>query len=145
MIHDTIRSKVLDVLKENSLGVLSTIDAEGKGPQSAVVGFAQNDDLEIIFATPNTTRKYKNLSKNQNVSFVVGWNPSQDSIQYEGVAREISTKEEIRPYIDLIVSKNPFAKGLLEREGQAIFAIKPAWIRLIQVKEKPPATHEIVF
>lgn len=147
MKNEHIQAKILEVLKHNSLGVVSTIHAENVDdakPQSAVVGFAQTDALEIIFATPNTTRKYKNIKHNPNISFVVGWNPANDSVQYEGVASEIS-KADAQKYIELIASKNPFAKSIVEKEDEAFFIVKPSWIRLVAITDTSAETHEISF
>ncbi len=53
------------------LGVLSTVNAQGT-PESALVGIAVTSDLEIIFDTVKTSRKYTNLVANSAAAFVVG-------------------------------------------------------------------------
>jgi Pyridoxamine 5'-phosphate oxidase len=49
-------------------GVVSSIAANGI-PQSALVGIAVTPELEIVFDTLNTTRKYKNLTERPAYSF----------------------------------------------------------------------------
>lgn len=53
-------------------GVASSISEDGT-PQSALVGIAISPDLEIIFDTVKSSRKYPNLIARPNCSFVVGW------------------------------------------------------------------------
>lgn len=53
-------------------GVVSSISEDGT-PQSALVGIAISPDLEIIFDTVKSSRKYPNLIARPNCSFVVGW------------------------------------------------------------------------
>lgn len=74
-----------DFISKHRLTVLATI-SENNMPEAALVGFAITPDLEIIFDTVKTSRKYKNLLKNPAISFVVGWDGEQ-TVQYEGIAR----------------------------------------------------------
>ena len=64
--------------------VLSTIAANGT-PQSALIGIAVTPNLEIIFDTLTTTRKYANLLARPTCSLVIGWDDEQ-TLQYEGTA-----------------------------------------------------------
>jgi nitroimidazol reductase NimA-like FMN-containing flavoprotein (pyridoxamine 5'-phosphate oxidase superfamily) len=63
-------------------GVFGTISPENL-PQAALVGIAATPSLELIFDTLKTTRKYRNLTANPKVSFVVGWE-NEITLQYEG-------------------------------------------------------------
>ena len=56
-------------------------------PQSALVGIAVSESLEIYFDTVDTTRKIKNIRSDSRVSLVIGWQNEQ-TLQYEGVADE---------------------------------------------------------
>jgi hypothetical protein len=47
-------------MAEHRYGVVSSISSTG-APQSALVGIAVTDQLEIIFDTLRSTRKYENL------------------------------------------------------------------------------------
>ncbi|WP_245313036.1 pyridoxamine 5'-phosphate oxidase family protein [Bradyrhizobium macuxiense] len=53
------RAELLAFLRRHRLAVVSTV-YDG-APQAAVVGIAITDDLEIIFDTLTTSRKYRNL------------------------------------------------------------------------------------
>src|ERR1700721_3317587 len=67
-------------------GVVSSISGDGT-PQSALVGIAITAQLEIIFDTVRSSRKYPNLIARPVCSFVVGWTGEQ-TVQFEGHATE---------------------------------------------------------
>ena len=138
------KAKVLDFLNAHPLCVVSTIHTDGSGPESAVVAFSQTNDLEIVFGTSNTTRKYKNLQQNKNVSFVIGWSDTEGTIQYEGTVTEMSL-EEARPFIAKQVEKIPSSKGFVDREDQRWFIVKPKWIRFLDHSVKPHQVFEHTF
>src|SRR5206468_10052550 len=74
-------------ISQCKLGVLSSIDHRGT-PQSALVGIAATENLEIVFDTVKTSRKYPNLIAKPDCSFVFGWTGEQ-TVQYEGIAEEL--------------------------------------------------------
>jgi hypothetical protein len=67
-------------------GVVSSISGDGT-PQSALVGIAVTPQLEIIFDTVRSSRKYPNLIARPVCSFVVGW-AGEQTVQFEGHAAE---------------------------------------------------------
>ncbi|WP_211256224.1 pyridoxamine 5'-phosphate oxidase family protein [Edaphobacter aggregans] len=80
------------------LRVVSSISADGT-PQSALVGIAVTPELEIIFDTVKSSRKYPNLIGRPACSFVVGWDGEQ-TVQFEGIAAE-PTGPDLKRYQDL--------------------------------------------
>jgi pyridoxine/pyridoxamine 5'-phosphate oxidase len=66
------RADLVRLLREHRLAVVSTVGPEG-APQSAVVGCAISDGLEIVFDTLDDTRKARNLRRAPRVSLVIGW------------------------------------------------------------------------
>lgn len=93
-----------------------------------MVGFAITPDLEIIFDTITTSRKYKNLLKNPAISFVFGWDTEQ-TVQYEGIAKVPTNNEleKLLPYYFKI-----FPDGIDRKKNWkdlAYFYVKPKWIR----------------
>ena len=77
------RAELLAFLRMHRLAVVSTI--HDGAPQAAVVGVAISDDLEIIFDTLTTSRKYQNLRADPHAALVIGWHAEQTA-QVEGVA-----------------------------------------------------------
>jgi hypothetical protein len=59
------------------LAVLGSVSPEGF-PQAALVGIAVSEELEIVFDTLDTTRKFRNLTANCRASFVIGWGGRED-------------------------------------------------------------------
>ncbi|MCC2630841.1 MAG: Pyridoxamine 5-phosphate oxidase [Candidatus Paceibacter sp.] len=142
MNPDQIKFKILNFLKNHTLTVISTIDERGEKPESAVIAFAEKENLELIFATSNTTRKYKNLQKNPHVSFVIGWDSKIGTVQYEGSARELSD-DELNKHADIMILKNKQSEKFRSRPDQRYFLVKPTWIRLLDMSSHPDQTFEI--
>lgn len=85
------RGELLAFLQKHRLGVVATTSPDGD-PQSAVVGIAVTDQLEIVFDTLSTTRKCRNLRRHPQISVVVGWD-QEITVQYEGIADEPTGSE----------------------------------------------------
>src|ERR1043165_425319 len=73
-----------DYINSHKLAVIATVNEDGD-PESAVIGIAVTKELEIIFDTVRSSRKYHNLLKRPRASFVIGWD-DESTIQYEGTA-----------------------------------------------------------
>lgn len=67
---DKIRRTIHALLREQHLGVLSTV---GDGaPYASLVAYAvSDDDAQLYFVTPKATRKFANLSANPRVAMLV--------------------------------------------------------------------------
>ena len=138
------KKRIMDFMQANILTIISTVDISANKPESAVIAFAQKDNFELIFGTPNTTRKYRNLHKNPNVSFVIGWDSDTGTVQYEGIAKELFGKES-KLHSSVLVSKNPRSQKFVNREYQRYFLVKPTWIRILDMTKNPDETFEISF
>jgi hypothetical protein len=123
-------------------GVVSSLASNGS-PQSALVGIAVGPELEIIFDTVNSSRKYKNLTVQPVCSFVVGW-PGEKTIQYEGIAVE-PKGAELEHYQEIYFAIWP--EGLMHRSwpGIAYFVARPKWIRYSDYDQNPPLIEEVLF
>ncbi len=139
---DEKKKKLLEFIKKQTLAVISTTNAENNS-ESAVLEFGETDGLELIFDTYNTSRKYKNLQRNKNVSFVIGWDENI-TIQYEGTAEEIKG-ESAKKYKEAYWSKNPQAKRWESREGISYFKVTPKWIRYSNLTQDPWDIFEVNF
>ena len=131
---------VLDFIKSHKLAVISTVGADSK-PESAVLEFGETEELELIFDTYTTSRKYKNLQTNKNVAFVIGWD-EDITVQYEGIAEEVR-EEEATKYKKAYWSKNPKAERWESREGITYFKVTPSWIRYSDLNKNPWDVFEV--
>lgn len=131
-------------MRRQRLTVISTIDEANNRPEAACIAFAEKENLELIFGTLTKSRKYKNLQTNKNVSFVIGWSDEEGTIQYEGVAEELSIEEGLK-HGEILAEKNENARAFLTREDQRYFLVRPTWIRLVDKSKKPEERVEITF
>lgn len=121
---------------------LSTINSDDK-PESAIVGFGQTDDFQIVFGTKDTSRKYKNLLNNPNVSVIIGWDHA-GTVQYEGVARMLEG-DEIETYTEVHFAKHPNSRQYKDHPNEVYFLIEPKWLRFTEVAYDPWRITELTF
>lgn len=134
--------QLYDFLDHYKLAVVSTINEEGH-PNGAIVGFGQTSNLELLFGTEITSRKYKNLLANPHVAFTVG-GETAETIQYEGIARELSEKD-----LDVVQKnywqKNPFAEKYYNSVTERYFIVTPTLVRYTDLRTKPWDVTELKF
>ena len=115
-------------ISKNKYAVLSTVTKDNL-PEAALVGIAVTTDLQIIFDTVSTSRKYQNLIANPSIAFVIGWD-SEQTIQYEGIAKIPTTAEEIDKLLEIYFKVFPDGKERKENwKDIAYFRVDPKWIR----------------
>ncbi|MGA3028966.1 MAG: pyridoxamine 5'-phosphate oxidase family protein [Bryobacteraceae bacterium] len=124
------------------LGVLGSIGGTGK-PQSALVGIAVTPDLEIVFDTVKSSRKYANLIARPACSFVVGW-AGEQTVQYEGVAEQLESPELERCQ-ETYFKAWPDGPARMSWQGIVYFVVRPAWIRYSDFDQDPPLIREFSF
>jgi len=106
--------------------VLTAATADGK-PQAALMGFAVTRELEIVFDTVRSSRKYANLKDNPQVAWVIGCT-TEVTVQYEGRTEELEGAD-LAKYKEVYFAK--FTDGP-EREswpGISYFVVRPKWGR----------------
>ncbi len=119
---------VIDFIKKNKIGTSSTISPDGK-PEATSMAISQKDNLELIFQTPNNTRKYYNLKRNPRVAIVFGFDVDEFiTIQYEGIAREAEA-QEIDECRKIHINKGEKSQEYAYLPQNKYFIVKPRWIR----------------
>lgn len=113
-------------IQPRKLAVISTTAPNGD-PQSALVGIAVSPQLEIVFDTLQSTRKYTNLKADPRISLVVGWEGEQ-TVQYQGVATELQG-DALRYAKDIYFQTWPSGIERQQWPGITWFLIKPKWVR----------------
>jgi uncharacterized pyridoxamine 5'-phosphate oxidase family protein len=114
MTPEEIKKKIYEFIKNKHLTVIATIDNDTNKPEAAVIAFSEQEDLKLIIGTSNLSRKYKNIQKNPHVSFVIGWDGREGTVQYEGIAQEIDHIQKEK-YGTMMGNKNQNAKKFIER------------------------------
>jgi len=129
-------------ISKQKYAVLSSVSAKGD-PQAALVGFAVAPDLRLIFDTVSTSRKYKNLTQNGAIAFVIGWD-ADITIQYEGRVKK-PEGNELDYMLELYF--NVFPEGRERKKNWkdiTYFVVVPQWIRYSEFKI-PPIIEETDF
>ncbi len=80
------RAAIHQFVSQHRYALISSLGPNNT-PQSALIGIAVSENLEIIFDTVKSSRKYPNVIANPNCSLVIGWENEQ-TLQFEGLAHE---------------------------------------------------------
>lgn len=137
------KEKIFQFIRTCQFGVISTVDPGNLTPESAVVAFSENKHLELFLGSFIDTRKNKNISKNPQVSFVIGWdNTNKITTQLEGMALLLEGDER-EECIKRHFEKNPDSKKYQNDPRQQYFKIIPSWIRYSNFSVDPQEVWEL--
>jgi pyridoxine/pyridoxamine 5'-phosphate oxidase len=134
--------ELLAFLRRHKLTVQSSVTPAG-APQAAVVGFAVSDDLEIIFDTVTTSRKYTNLRADPRSALVIGWD-GEITAQIEGVA-DFPAGAELDRIRECYFTAYPDGRERLSWPGITHVRVKPGWVRYSDFTQTPPLIVELRF
>lgn len=126
---------VFAFMARQKLGVLSSLGADYT-PQSALVGIAVTPELEIVFDTVKSSRKYGNLVARPACSFAIGWEGEQ-TVQYEGLAQELAG-QDLERCQQVYFAAWPDGPARLSWTGIVYFVVRPTWIRYSDFDQNPP-------
>ncbi|MEU8531125.1 MULTISPECIES: pyridoxamine 5'-phosphate oxidase family protein [Streptomyces] len=135
MRHD----ELLRFLRDHRLAVEASVAPNG-APQAAVVGYAVSDDLEIVFDTLETTRKYHNLSTDPRIALVVGW--GERTLQIEGLA-DFPLGPDLARLQEVYFGTYPDGRDRLAWPGITYARVRPRWVRFSDFTQEPPAIEEL--
>ena len=135
-----IKQKVIEFLKSQAECVVSTVSANGF-PQAAVVGFAEDTELWIIFGTSLNSRKAQNIIKDSRVSVTFGFNGSI-TVQYEGIAKLLEGNE-LEERQKVYFKKRPETIEYKNNPEQVYILIKPSWLRYTDYSNNPAVIEEL--
>jgi uncharacterized pyridoxamine 5'-phosphate oxidase family protein len=117
----------LQFIRTKRYAVISTCGSNNQ-PEAALIGFGTTENIELIFGTYSSSRKYKNIKENDKVALVIGWDEDYITVQYEGIAKEV-TGEELEPLISEFYAQVPEAVVYKNHPEQTYFKVSPKWIR----------------
>ena len=115
-------------------GVIGTV-SENSTPETSTMYYIQDNDLNIYFVTRSGSRKYKNITKNPHVSFVISSEHPPKTIQLEGVAGEVLDPNEQVDYFNKLIAKITESSAMPPVEqivaGEMVFMkMTTTWARL---------------
>ena len=138
-----MKDLVYNYIRQHQLAVISTIGNDGK-PEAALVGIAVSTNLEIIFETLKTSRKYGNILSNHSVAIVVGWD-NETSVQYEGEGEILGIGNAADNYRQTYYAAWPDGRERAETwPGLVHIKVTPKWIRYSNFNE-PVVIKEMEF
>jgi hypothetical protein len=160
-VQRVTRVELIGFLRRYKLAVVATVGAPSLGrrlaggpalpsgqgsppgaPQAAVVGFAVSDQLEIVFDTLESTRKYANLVADPRVALVIGWDDAITA-QIEGVA-DVPAGAELERLRECYFGPYPDGRERLAWPGITHVRVRPTWARLSDFTCDPPSIVELV-
>ena len=135
------RDDFLAYAKQHRLAVLASTAADGS-PQAAVVGVAVTGDLELIFDTLNTSRKYANLKRDPRAAFVLG--EGAQTLQVQGIAEEL-TGEALARCKPVYFAVWPDGPARENWRGITYFRVRLTWLRISDYGVEPPRIEEMTL
>jgi len=137
-------SELYTFMAKQKLGVLATI-SQTASPESALVGIAITPQLEIVFDTVKSYRKYPNLITRPACSFVIGgWGSGEQTVQYEGRAEELKPPH-LEHYLATYFQAWPDGPARMSWPGIVHFVVRPTWIRYSDFDQNPALIREFSF
>ncbi len=92
--------KVHNFLKQNPMGVLSTVSPDGT-PWGAAIYYVADEDFNFYFVTRTKTAKYHNLDKTPMAALTVADPASQTTVQVSGRVAKVPVDD----YMDIVFDK----------------------------------------
>ena len=136
-LAEPTRQRIAELLVGQRLAVLST---QHKGaPYASLVGFAATEDLSrIYFATPETTRKYRNICADSRVALLVDSRTHQDAdfhraaaVTVIGTAAEVD-KSTDRGAVSHYLASHPYLSDFLNAPTTRLFCVTVARYFLVE-------------
>jgi heme iron utilization protein len=126
--EDQLKNQIKQLLASQRLGVLST-QYQGH-PYSSLVAFSSTENLEeIYFATPKTTRKFRNLNQDNRVSMLIDNRSNEISdfhhataVTVSGLAKEVQKADKNRVK-DIYLIKHPYLTDFVNSASCALVVI----------------------
>jgi uncharacterized protein YhbP (UPF0306 family) len=124
-----LRERVLDLLRQQNLAVLST--DRGGHPYASLVGFLADEDLKhIYFVTTRATRKFDAITSNPCVAMLIDnrsntYNDFREAMAVTalGEAHEIA-KEKHQDTVTAYLEKHPHLADFISSPTSALVRIK---------------------
>ncbi|HWA30151.1 MAG TPA: pyridoxamine 5'-phosphate oxidase family protein [Rhizomicrobium sp.] len=120
------KAALVAYLRNISGGVISTVGTQG-APEAALITFAVSPELEIVFETLVTSRKYANLQDNPRAAFVAG-GAGAKTIQIEGLIDE-PAESDLDALKRLYYESCPQNLSHRDWPGMTYLRLRPRWIR----------------
>ena len=95
---------VRNFLRKNRLCTLTTISWDSGYPESSLVYYVIDKNLDIFFLTSPDSRKIKNIAKDKRVALLIGQEIEPYVVQIQGVAEILKSPGNRAQIIDSLVA-----------------------------------------
>jgi pyridoxine/pyridoxamine 5'-phosphate oxidase len=136
------QDELLAFLRAHRILVQASVDEHG-APQAAVVGYAVSSELELVFDTLDSTRKYQNLVREPRCALVIGWDHER-TLQIEGIA-DFPEGAELARLRDVYFEAYPDGRDRLAWPGICHVRVRPLWLRFSDFTVDPARIVERRF
>ncbi len=137
-IGSDMQEKIIGLMNQQGLGVLSTKDKDGH-PYASLIAFATNpDNSQLFFVTPKATRKYDNLSQDPRVALLINDCVNDPSDFHQAMAvtvlgRAKSVEGELKDDIlPIYLKKHPYLHQFANSPSCAVMAIQITGFTMVQ-------------
>ncbi|HTH71951.1 MAG TPA: pyridoxamine 5'-phosphate oxidase family protein [Candidatus Pristimantibacillus sp.] len=139
------KRKVLEFLRCQKLAVIATASPVRPAPESALIAYAEDDELCLYFQTGVHTRKAANLKRNPAVSLVIGLSlETLITLQYEGRAEQIVDPAGLEACKQRFIAKDsPTTEEYFNHPTAIFFKVVPTWIGCSDYSGKTPEVIEL--
>jgi hypothetical protein len=131
------RTELVALLRRFPLAVVASVH-EG-APQAAIVGIAVGDELELVFDTLTSSRKFRNLTSEPRVALVMG--EGEVTVQLEGQA-DVPTGDELLRVQTIYYAADPGGRERASWPDITWIRVRPTWLRVSDFNESPPKIEE---
>ena len=138
-----MKDKTLKLMAASKHCVISTIGPDGE-PQSALVGFSEDEELNLVIGTYKNSRKFSNIKGDSKVAVVIASEENKLEIQYEGHAKIVDA-EELGDRLGFHFKKLPAAEKRQQDPNQAWIKVTPSWVRFVDANYSPVKYEETSF
>jgi hypothetical protein len=121
-------------IRGKRLAVISTTNATGR-PEAALIGFAFEVSVGLVFDTSTSSRKARNLRIQPFAAIVIGWD-NETTLQVEGTAAE-PVGPELEKAKELYFNIWPDGRTREAWPDIAYFVVKPQWMRFSRYSDPP--------
>jgi len=125
---DHLKNQIKQLLGSQRLGVLST-HYHGH-PYSSLVAFSSSENLEeVYFATPKTTRKFRNLNQENRVSMLIDNRSNEIEDFHHAMAVTVLGSAEVvqgsykKEVMGIYLVKHPYLTDFVNSESCALVLI----------------------
>jgi len=134
------REQLVAFVRHHRLAVEASV-TQSAGPQAAVVAIAVSDNLEFVFDTVTSSRKYQNLVQNPRIALVIGWD-REITMQVEGMV-DFPSGADLEQVREVYFATHPDGRNRLSWPGIVHARVRPTWLRYSDFNQDPGLIVEL--